>query len=112
MSAEDILSLPPPPCDQRVAYGADPNQFLEVRLPSGKGPFPALLNIHGGFWRAKYGLAHAGHLCEALRRLMLSTAASATMAEGGRERLPISGRHTVTCVRNTRGSSLMGSGWR
>jgi acetyl esterase/lipase len=25
------------------------------------------MNIHGGFWRAKYDLAHAGHLCEALR---------------------------------------------
>jgi acetyl esterase/lipase len=67
VSAEDILSQPQPPPDQRVAYGSDPNQFLEVRLPSGKGPHPVLLNIHGGFWRAKYGLAHAGHLCEALR---------------------------------------------
>jgi len=67
VSAEDILSQPPPPPDQKVAYGSDPNQFLEVRLPSGKGPHPAVLNIHGGFWRAKYGLAHAGHLCDALR---------------------------------------------
>ncbi len=67
MSAEDILSQSPPPPDQRVAYGGDPNQFLEVRLPHGTGPHPALLNIHGGYWRAKYGLAHAGHLCEALR---------------------------------------------
>jgi acetyl esterase/lipase len=73
MSAEDILSLPPPPFDQRVAYGADPNQFLEVRLPPGKGPFPALLNIHGGFWRAKYDLAHNGHLCEALRAAGVAT---------------------------------------
>jgi acetyl esterase/lipase len=24
------------------------------------------MNIHGGFWRAKYGLDHAGHLCAAL----------------------------------------------
>ena len=68
MSAEDILSQPPPPPDQKVAYGSDPNQFLEVRLASGKGPYPVLLNIHGGFWRAKYDLAHAGHLCDALRR--------------------------------------------
>jgi acetyl esterase/lipase len=67
VSAEDILSQPPPPPDQRVAYGSDPNQFLEVRLPSSKRPYPVLLNIHGGFWRAKYDLAHAGHLCEALR---------------------------------------------
>jgi acetyl esterase/lipase len=65
--AEDILSQPPPAPDQRVAYSADPNQFLEVRLPPGKGPYPAALNIHGGYWRAKYDLAHAGHLCEALR---------------------------------------------
>jgi acetyl esterase/lipase len=67
MSAEDILSLPPPPADQRVAYGADPNQFVDVRLPRAKEPHPALLFIHGGFWRAKYDLAHAAHLCEALR---------------------------------------------
>src|SRR5258707_12012340 len=67
MSAEDILSHPQPPPDERVAYGADPNQFLEVRLPRAKGPHSVLLNIHGGFWRAKYDLAHAGHLCEALR---------------------------------------------
>ena len=67
MSSEDILSKPQPPPDDRVAYGADTNQFLDVRLPSAKGPHPVLLNIHGGFWRAKYDLAHAGHLCEALR---------------------------------------------
>jgi acetyl esterase/lipase len=67
VSAEDILSKPQPAPDEHVAYGADPNQFLEVRLPRVKGPHPALLNIHGGFWRAKYDLAHAGHLCEALR---------------------------------------------
>jgi acetyl esterase/lipase len=67
MSAEDILSKPQPPPDQRVAYGPDPNQFLEVRLPRTNGPHSVLLNIHGGYWRAKYDLAHAGHLCEALR---------------------------------------------
>lgn len=73
MPGEDILSVPPPPCDQRVAYGADHNQFLEVRLPPGKGPHPVLLNIHGGYWRAKYDLAHAGHLCEALRATNVAT---------------------------------------
>lgn len=73
MSAEDILSQKPPPPDERVAYGADPNQFVEVRLPHAKGPHSALLNIHGGFWRAKYDLAHAGHLCEALRAAGIAT---------------------------------------
>jgi acetyl esterase/lipase len=78
VSAEDILSKPQPPPDERVAYGADANQFLEVRLPRAPGrragfAHPVLLNIHGGFWRAKYDLAHAGHLCEALRASGVAT---------------------------------------
>jgi acetyl esterase/lipase len=73
VSAEDILTHPQPPPDQRAAYGVDPNQFLEVRLPHTKGPHSVLLNIHGGFWRAKYDLAHAGHLCEALRTSGIAT---------------------------------------
>jgi acetyl esterase/lipase len=73
VSAEDILSKPQPLPDERVAYGADPNQFLEVRLPRAKGPHSTLLNIHGGFWRAKYDLQHAGHLCEALRAAGVAT---------------------------------------
>jgi len=64
--SEDILSRQPPPADFRVAYGSDPNQFLDLRTPSGKAKsHPLLINIHGGFWRAKYSLEHAGHLCAA-----------------------------------------------
>jgi acetyl esterase/lipase len=66
MSSEDILTAPPPAADARVPYGSDPNQFGDLRLPKGKAPFPAVINIHGGFWRAKYDLGHAGHLCAAL----------------------------------------------
>jgi acetyl esterase/lipase len=73
MSAEDILTKPQPPPDERIAYGADPNQFFEVRLPRTKPPHPVLLNIHGGFWRARYDLAHTGHICEALRSEGLAT---------------------------------------
>ena len=29
--------------------------------------------IHGGFWRAKYGLEYAGHMCEALRASGVAT---------------------------------------
>jgi acetyl esterase/lipase len=73
VSAEDILSKPQPPPDLRVSYGADAVQFLEVRLPRAPGRHPVLLNIHGGYWRAKYDLAHAGHLCEALRGAGMAT---------------------------------------
>jgi len=64
--SEDILTLAPPPADHRLAYGTDPNQFGDLRIPKGKGPFPVVMNIHGGFWRAKYDLLHTGHLCAAL----------------------------------------------
>jgi acetyl esterase/lipase len=66
--SEEILSLSPPPADHRLAYGGDPNQFGDLRLPAKgrKVPFPAVMYIHGGYWRAKYDLLHAGHLCAAL----------------------------------------------
>jgi acetyl esterase/lipase len=73
---DDILSIPPPPADARVAYGSDPNQFLDLRLPSPKSKSlrPLVINIHGGYWRAKYNLDHAGHLCAALTAKGLATA--------------------------------------
>ncbi len=39
--SQDILSLEPPKADARIPYGTDPNQFGDLRLPSGKGPHPA-----------------------------------------------------------------------
>ena len=73
MSSDSILNQPPPPADARVAYGPDPNQFGDIRLPKSKGRFPLVMNIHGGFWRAKYDLAHAGHLCAALTAKGIAT---------------------------------------
>jgi len=73
MSAEDILTIPPPPADARLSYGSDPNQFGELRVPKGGGPFPVLISIHGGYWRAKYDLAYMGHLCAALTGKGLAT---------------------------------------
>ena len=64
--SEDILALTPPPADHRIPFGTDGNQFGDLRLPKGKMPSPVVMNIHGGYWRAKYDLVHAGHLCAAL----------------------------------------------
>jgi len=66
VNSDDILKLPAPTADARLAYGSDPNQFGELRLPKAGGSFPVVMNIHGGFWRAKYDLAHNGHVCAAL----------------------------------------------
>jgi acetyl esterase/lipase len=72
---EDVLSRPAPPYDLRVAYGSDPNHFIDLRFPAPKSkPSPVVMNIHGGYWRAKYNLNHAGHLCAALTSQGLATA--------------------------------------
>lgn len=71
--SDDILEKTPPPADARLTYGSDPNQFGDLRLPKTGKPSPVVMNIHGGFWRAKYGLAHAGHLCAALTQSGVAT---------------------------------------
>jgi acetyl esterase/lipase len=103
MSSEDILSQTPPPADARMAYGNDPNQFFDLRIPrsplhsnhgasstdvipskseparggrgrvEGSAFLPVAIVIHGGFWRAKYDLNHAGHLCAALTKAGIVT---------------------------------------
>lgn len=75
--SDDILNLPSPPADRRIAYGSDPNQFLDLRFAASTGAQikrPLVINIHGGFWRARYDLTHAGHLCAALAQRGIVTA--------------------------------------
>ncbi len=60
-----ILSEAPPPYDQKIAYGSEPLQFGELRLPKGdkfKRPYPVAVVLHGGCWLAEYGLGYMGHL--------------------------------------------------
>jgi acetyl esterase/lipase len=77
MTSEDILTSSSAPADARIAYGSDPNQFLDLRQPPGNKrstPYPLVVNVHGGFWRARYNLDHASHLCAALTSLGFATA--------------------------------------
>jgi acetyl esterase/lipase len=71
---DEILSLAPPKADARVVYGSDKNQFVDLRLPQGKGPHAMAIVIHGGYWRAKYDLEYAGHLSAALTAKGIATA--------------------------------------
>ena len=73
-SSDDILSLTPPKADVRLAYGSDENQFVDLRLPQGKGPHALAIAIHGGYWRAKYDLGYMGHPCAALTGKGIATA--------------------------------------
>jgi len=81
--SRDITAAPPIPADQRIAYGADTSQFFDLFLPASKakpresaaGLISGLVvMIHGGFWRAKYDLAHVSHLCAALAAAGIATA--------------------------------------
>ena len=68
-----ILTLAPPPADASLPYGPDPLQFGDLRLPAGRGPWPVVVVVHGGFWKAAYSLDHIGWLCQALTRLGYAT---------------------------------------
>jgi acetyl esterase/lipase len=76
-TSEDILSLLAPREGLEAhSYGAGKYQFGELRLPTnspsqrdeavaGRG-YPVVIGIHGGYYRARYGLDYFGHVCAAL----------------------------------------------
>jgi len=70
---QSVLDRDPPPADERISYGDAALQFSDLRTPSGKGPHPCIISIHGGFWRNTYDLEHLGHLCAALTDQGLAT---------------------------------------
>lgn len=39
----------------RLHYGPNPAQTLDIRVPSGSGPFPVVVLIHGGCFLSKFG---------------------------------------------------------
>jgi acetyl esterase/lipase len=71
--SEHILDLPAPPADERIYYGADPSQFGDLRVPAANSPWPVVVLIHGGYYRARYGLDYFGHAAAALTALGIAT---------------------------------------
>lgn len=68
LSSQEALSLRQAKADARFAYGNAPQQFGDLRLPKGKGPFPVAIVIHGGCWSAQYDLAYLGNMSAALAK--------------------------------------------
>lgn len=62
-SIQVLFEPPPTDPDVRIAYGSEPLQFGDLRLPTSDGPHPLVVFIHGGYWQAIYNLTHAGHVC-------------------------------------------------
>jgi acetyl esterase/lipase len=50
------------------AYGGDPSQVAELFLPSGVGPHPVVVVVHGGYWRARYDRSLMDEVCVDLAR--------------------------------------------
>jgi acetyl esterase/lipase len=70
----DVDKLPSKPADARIAYGNDPLQFGELRLPKGSGPFPLAVVIHGGCWVSQFAtLQNTAALADALRDAGIAT---------------------------------------
>ena len=66
LSFKDIERLPARAADRRVAYGRDPLQFGELRLPKGRGPHPVAVVVHGGCWYSEYTVSHVRSFAGAL----------------------------------------------
>lgn len=52
MNWPDLLGRPAPKADERIPYGLDRLQFVELWRPAGKGPFPVVVMVHGGCWQS------------------------------------------------------------
>ncbi len=51
----DLANAQVPAGARRLAYGTDPLQFGELRVPSTRAPHPVAVVVHGGCWVAKLG---------------------------------------------------------
>ena len=52
LSYKDVLARARPSSAERFTYGADKNQFADLGIPTGPGPYPVVVLIHGGCWIA------------------------------------------------------------
>lgn len=73
MTAAALMDFPQPEADHVIAYGDDPLQFGELRLPEGEGPFPVIVFIHGGCWMSEYDIGHSRKLANAFPQEGIAT---------------------------------------
>jgi acetyl esterase/lipase len=68
MTPEEMAALPSQPPDKRIEYGPGSSQHADLRIPSGIGPHPLVVLIHGGCFKAAYATAdYFGAMADALK---------------------------------------------
>lgn len=73
MTPQDLTSVPAQAPDRRVTYGADVNQFAELRVPSGEGPHPLVVLVHGGCFKTYASLADLAPVGDVLKARGIAT---------------------------------------
>ncbi|PZR73306.1 MAG: alpha/beta hydrolase, partial [Chthoniobacterales bacterium] len=62
MTWSELARLPLLVPGERISYGKGPQQFGELRVPKGDGPFPVVVLIHGGCWQAAFDYVYMTRL--------------------------------------------------
>jgi acetyl esterase/lipase len=73
MTPQDLAKLPAKPADARIRYGDDANQFVELRVPSGDGPHPVVVLVHGGCFKTYGSVADLAAMGDALKARGVAT---------------------------------------
>jgi acetyl esterase/lipase len=74
MSAQPTSGIATDTAPTRIAYGAAPEQYGELRLPAGRGPFPIAVVVHGGCFLASMATTqYMSAFADSLRRAGIAT---------------------------------------
>jgi len=58
-SDDEVVDRPARDPDFSLAYGPEPDQLVDIRLPGTMDPAPLVVVVHGGFWKTEWDRAHA-----------------------------------------------------
>ncbi|MEO7167039.1 MAG: alpha/beta hydrolase [Spartobacteria bacterium] len=73
LSWSELSALPLPEPGKRITYGDGPQQFGELRLPAGQGPFPVVVLLHGGCWMSAFDYVYITRLSAWLAQRGMAT---------------------------------------
>ncbi len=97
-SSDDVLTRPAALPDAVLRYADHEDGVVDVHLPSGPGPHPLVVLVHGGFWKQAYDRRHVRPMARALVGAGLVVATPEYGRVGGRGGWPITGNDVASAV--------------